>query len=384
MVMAKTLSANLKKTALYERHLKASAKMVPFAGYAMPVSYPSGIIQEHQHTRKHAGLFDVSHMGQIRIEGENCAELLETLMPSDLIGLSLQQLRYSLLLNERGGILDDLIIMRTDPQAFVLIVNAACKHRDLEHLESRLGAQLRISMIPGKTLLALQGPESASVMQGLGQQTSDMGFMKIRDMNLADIPCHVSRSGYTGEDGFEISVEDEFANQLADTILHDERVIWAGLGARDSLRMEAGLNLYGQEMSESLNPLDAGAFWAISKSRRPSGERPGGFLGADPVFDALSRTQGKRLVGLVPEGRVPVRSGAKISDHEGNPIGHVTSGGYSPSLSHPICLAIIDNRHSASGHNIYATVRNRRVLMTVTTLPFVKHRYYRVPENLQK
>jgi len=371
------LATDLQKTALYDRHLTAGAKMVPFAGYEMPVSYPPGIIQEHQHTRKHAGLFDVSHMGQILVEGNHCAELLEAMMPSDLISLQPRQLRYSLLLNEQGGILDDLIVFRTDPDRFVLTVNAGCKSRDLEHLESSLGDQLNISMIPGNSLLALQGPDSASVMQVLGQPTFDMGFMQNRNMKIADMNCNVSRSGYTGEDGFEISVEDSLVDRLAETLLADERVMWAGLGARDSLRMEAGLNLHGQEMNDSLTPLDAGVLWAISKSRRPSGERPGGFVGAEAVFDALSRPQEKRLVGLVPEGRAPLRSGVELLDQADSRIGHVTSGGYSPSLLHPICLAIIDSRHSAIGTKVYASVRNRQIPATVSALPFVKHRYYR-------
>lgn len=378
------MATELQKTALYDRHLTAGAKMVPFAGYEMPVSYPTGIIREHQHTRKHAGLFDVSHMGQILVEGDRCAELLETMMPSDLIDLQLRQLRYSLLLNEQGGILDDLIVLRTDPERFVLVVNAGCKDQDLEHLKGGLGDRLDISMIPGNSLLALQGPESASVMQGLGQQTSGMGFMQNRNMNLADIACNVSRSGYTGEDGFEISVEDRFAELLAATLLADERVMWAGLGARDSLRMEAGLNLHGQEMNDSLTPLDAGVLWAISKSRRPDGKRPGGFVGAKAIFDALSGPQRKKLVGLVPEGRAPLRSGVELLDQAGNRVGHVTSGGYAPSLAHPICLAIIDSRHSAIGTTIHASVRNRLIPTTVNALPFVEHRYYRVSDRLEK
>ncbi|MCY4219228.1 MAG: glycine cleavage system aminomethyltransferase GcvT [Gammaproteobacteria bacterium] len=371
-----------KKTTLHSRHVKAGAKMIPFAGYKMPVSYPSGIIQEHQHTRKHAGLFDVSHMGNILIEGEYCAEHMESLLPTDMINLPLNHLRYSLLLNKQGGIIDDLIVIRTNPQKFILTVNAACLEKDLEHFTHHLGNQLNISKVSGKTLLALQGPESASVMHRLGQDTSDMGFMTYQKMNLADITCSVSRSGYTGEDGFEISVEDCFADQLASSLLADERVKWIGIGARDSLRMEAGLNLYGQEMNESLTPLDAGVFWTISKSRRPDGERPGGFLGFESIFDAVSKPQKKRLVGLVPEGRSLVRTGTILTDAVDTRIGYVTSGGYSASLAHPICLAIIDSEHVAIGNTIYANVRDSHRAATVCSLPFVKHRYYRVPDNL--
>ncbi len=377
------MATEQKKTALHDHHLRANAKMMPFAGHEMPVSYPLGIIQEHQHTRKHAGLFDVSHMGKILVKGESCAELLESLLPTDLINLPLDQLRYSFFLNTQGGIIDDLIAIRTNPDKFLLIVNAACVEKDFEHLTRYLGNQLDIAMVSGESLLALQGPDSASVMQGLGQHTSTIGFMTCQKMNLEDMACYVSRSGYTGEDGFEISVKDSFAEKLADKLLSDERVEWIGIGARDSLRMEAGLNLYGQEMNESLTPLDAGVFWAVSKSRRPDGERPGGFLGSEPLFDALSGPPEKKLVGLVPEGRPPIRSETELMDSNNKKIGHVTSGGYSPSLAHPICLAIIESKHSTIGNTIYASVRERLRATTVCSLPFVKHRYYRVPESLR-
>lgn len=352
--------------------------MVPFAGYEMPVHYAPGIIREHRHTRNHAGLFDVSHMGQIRVEGENAAELLETLMPIDLASLPVGRQRYGLLLNDGGGIIDDLMVARSGPGSFVLVVNAACKSRDLGHLQDRLGDRLDVSMDTGKGLLALQGPDSAAVVERLGQSVSDMGFMHCRKMAFGSISCQASRSGYTGEDGFEISVDHALAGKLADLILEDERVMWIGLGARDSLRLEAGLNLYGHEMSETTTPVEAGLLWAISRSRRPGGDRAGGFPGSDRIFGQISQAANSILVGLVPEGRAPVREGAVIESMDGTPVGHVTSGGFSPSLEHPICLAQVDTAHSAVGTALNAIVRNRQTPAIVTALPFVEHRYCRL------
>ncbi|MXZ81104.1 MAG: glycine cleavage system aminomethyltransferase GcvT [Gammaproteobacteria bacterium] len=372
------MTSDLEKTALHDRHLASGARMVPFAGYEMPVHYAPGIIREHRHTRHHAGLFDVSHMGQIRVDGKNAAELLETLMPIDLVNLPGGRQRYGLLLNDGGGIIDDLMAARFGPESFVLVVNAACKSRDLAHLQDRLGDQLDISMDTGKSLLALQGPDSAAVMERLGQRVSDMGFMHCRNMAFEGISCRVSRSGYTGEDGFEISVDHALAGKLADLVFEDERVMWIGLGARDSLRLEAGLNLYGHEMSETTTPVEAGLLWAISRSRRPGGDRGGGFPGSGRIFEQISQAAKSALVGLVPKGRAPVRNGTVIENVDGTPVGHVTSGGFSPSLEHPICLAQIDTAHSAAGTALNAIVRNRRIPATVTALPFVEHRYYRL------
>lgn len=355
--------------------------MIPFAGCEMPVHYPSGIVKEHQHTRNHAGLFDVSHMGQIRVEGNQSAELLETLMPADLLDLAVGRLRYALLLNDQGGIIDDLMVTRLATDSFMLVANAACQERDLEHLQDNLGHQVDIEMIDDKSILALQGPDSMSILESLGQNVSDMDFLESRNMNLANIPCQTSRSGYTGEDGFEFSVDHRFAIQLAERILNDERAKLAGLGARDTLRLEAGLRLYGQDMTESTTPLECGLLWTIAKSRRPNGRRSGGFLGAPRIFAQMSKPPSKKLVGLIPASRAPVRKGAYLKNTEGQPIGVVTSGGFSPSLNHPICLAQVDADHATVGKTIRAEVRDREVPATVTTLPFVEHRYYRARNN---
>jgi aminomethyltransferase len=368
---------SLSRTALYPLHVEAGTKIVPFAGYEMPVQYPAGIIKEHLHTRQKAGLFDVSHMGQISITGENAARLLESLVPVDIINLKPGRQRYALFLHDNGGVMDDLMIARISENEFSLVVNAACKENDFSHLKAKLGNQLDINMATDRSLLALQGPKSATVMQRLGHDLSDMGFMDIRTIDIKGNHCSMTRSGYTGEDGFEISMNNDNASELANLLLEDEDVEWVGLGARDSLRLEAGLCLYGHDMNEQTTPLEANLLWAISKARRPAGERSGGFPGDHVVMPQIPRNVDSLLVGLKPEGRAPIREGAIIEDPDGKEIGSVTSGGYSPSLGHPICIGYVNIDSSKQETPLNAVVRDKRLPVTVTNLPFVPRNYYR-------
>jgi aminomethyltransferase len=364
-------------TALYDLHIAAGGKMVPFAGYEMPVNYSNGIIKEHLHTRENAGLFDVSHMGQIHVRGENAAALLETLMPIDVIDLASGKQRYGLLLNDQGGVIDDLMVARLTETEFVLVVNAACKDNDFKHLSNKLGDKLDLELDQDSSLLALQGPSAGAVMEQLGQELSGMAFMDYRELDIAGISCKVSRSGYTGEDGFEISMPSDRAVDLAQAILAHDSVMWVGLGARDSLRLEAGLSLYGHEITESTTPVEASLSWAISKVRRSGGDREGGFPGADVILPQIPRSVTRRIVGLMPEGRAPIRDGAIIEDKQGDAIGIVTSGGFSPSLGQPICVGYVDIEHSSEHTPLNAVVRDRRLPISVCRLPFVERRYYR-------
>ena len=372
---------NLQRTALFDLHQQAGAKIVPFAGYEMPVNYADGIIKEHIHTREKAGLFDVSHMGQIRVSGANAAPLLETLMPVDIVSLQLGQQKYGLLLNAQGGIIDDLMVARIGENEFMLVVNAACKTNDFNYLNNQLGSRLELEMMPHKSLLALQGPAAAQVMQRLGQDLSDMGFMSVRKLQVKGIACWFSRSGYTGEDGFEISVDDSHAVEIAETLLADDEVKWVGLGARDSLRLEAGLCLYGHDITARTTPIEGNLLWAVSKARRRGGERAGGFPGEDIVLSQIPKQVSKLLVGLSPQGRAPIREGAVIEDIQGTEIGRqigaVTSGGFSPSLGKPICMGYVDIEHSAENNVLNAVVRDKRLPINVSKLPFVARNYYR-------
>ena len=300
----------LQRTALFGRQVSAGARMVPFAGYEMPVNFADGIIQEHLHTRSQAGLFDVSHMGLIRVAGPDAAGWLETLMPVDILDLPCGKQRYGLLLNDRGGVIDDLMITRHAPEQFTLVVNAARKADDLAHLDHRLGSALQVELADNTCMLALQGPDSGRILKDLGQPVDGMFFMDCRDMTLEGIPCTVSRAGYTGEDGFEIIVNEADAGALADRLTCHPSVRWCGLGARDSLRLEAGLCLYGHELSDATTPVEAGLLWAVSHVRRADGERAGGFPGADTILDQIPDRISRRLTGLRPDGRAPVREGS--------------------------------------------------------------------------
>ncbi len=387
----------MQRTPLHALHLQHGAKLAPFAGYEMPIQYPDGILAEHRHTRQLAGLFDVSHMGQITLSAdparaEEVARALESLIPSDLLALPRGRQKYGLLTNARGGIIDDLMIQRSPESGlesergsdhFVLVVNAACKHGDFDHLRRHLGDAFPMELREDRALLALQGPAAAAVMADFGNDLAELKFMAVRELVIDGVPCAVSRSGYTGEDGVEISLAADRAEALARQLLSHPSVKFAGLGARDSLRLEAGLCLYGQDIDAETTPVEAGLNWAISPARRAGGERAGGFPGADiilPQMAQMPQTQNnitRRRVGLLPEGRAPVRRGAALLDAAHNPAGAVTSGGFSPSLGHPVSMGYVPPQHASPGAALHAQVRGKLLPVTVTELPFVATRFYR-------
>ncbi len=371
-------STDLKQTALHDLHLEAGAKMVPFAGYAMPVQYPMGIVKEHQHTRRSAGLFDVSHMGQLRLRGEGAAAAMETLVPVDIVDLPAMKQRYALFTNEQGGIEDDLMVTHAGDHLFV-VVNAACKGKDIAHMQSRIGDSCEIEILDDRALLALQGPEAGAVMARLASDTADMVFMTAAEISIDGIDCFVTRSGYTGEDGFEISVANDEAERLARTLLAQVEVEWVGLGARDSLRLEAGLCLYGHDLDEHTTPVEASLLWALSKSRRADGERPGGYPGAEVIMKQMAEGVSRKRVGLKPEGRMPVREGAKIFDDDGHEVGVVTSGGFGPTVEGPVAMGYVRTHLAKPETRLHALVRGKQLPITVVKLPFVPQRYYRGP-----
>jgi len=368
----------LKQTALHELHVEAGAKMVPFAGYEMPVQYPPGIVKEHQHTRRSVSLFDVSHMGQLRLVGEGAAAALETLVPVDIVDLPEMKQRYALFTNERGGIEDDLMVTHAGDHLFV-VVNAACKDKDVAHLRTNIGGDCEIEQLEDHALLALQGPEAGAVMARLAPPTAEMLFMTAAEINIDGIDCFITRSGYTGEDGFEISVANDDAEQLARTLLAQVEVEWAGLGARDSLRLEAGLCLYGHDLDENTSPVEASLLWALSKSRRADGERPGGYPGAGVIMKQIAEGVTRKRVGLKPEGRMPVREGAKLFDDEGFEVGVVTSGGFGPTVEGPVAMGYVRSALAKPDTRLFAAVRGKQLPVTVVKLPFVPQRYYRGP-----
>lgn len=368
----------LAKTPLHALHIELGARMVPFAGYDMPVQYPLGVMKEHLHTREAAGLFDVSHMGQILLRGENAARALETLVPVDIIDLPVGLQRYAMFTDADGGILDDLMVANLGDDTLYLVVNAACKDQDLAHLKQHIGEQCQIeSLFEERALLALQGPKAVEVLARLAPEVSKMTFMQVARVRLLGSECIVSRSGYTGEDGFEISVAVDQAEALARSLLAEVEVEAIGLGARDSLRLEAGLCLYGHDMSTSTTPIEAGLLWAISKVRRADGERAGNFPGAERIFAQQREGVPSKRVGLLPQERVPVREGAEIVDAGGNVIGQVSSGGFGPSLGAPVAMGYVKASHMAIDSEVWAVVRGKRVPMKVAKTPFVPQRYYR-------
>ena len=367
---------DLKQTRFYDYHLAAGGKMVPFAGYLMPVQYRDGIMQEHLHCRDNAGLFDVSHMGQVVVQGQGAAQALERLVPVDLEALAVNQQTYATFTTESGGIADDLIITRWAQDSFFLVVNAACKAQDLAHLRHHL-ADLEVNALEDRQLLALQGLRAKEVIAALAPEVNNLTFMQGCHASLNGMACYITRSGYTGEDGFEISVSAADATAVADLLLAFPFVSWIGLGARDSLRLEAGLCLYGHDMDAQTSPVEASIAWSISPSRRSGGVKAGGFLGADTILDQLANGVAKKRVGFLVDGRAPVREGADIVDQQGAVIGQITSGGFGPSVQAPIAMGYVPTELSAVGTQLQAMVRGKARPITVAKLPLVEQRYFR-------
>ena len=370
--------ATLLHTPLHALHTELGARMVPFAGYSLPVQYPEGLIAEHRHTREADSLFDVSHMGQIQLAGPEAAAALETLMPVDVIGLGLDKQRYGLLLNEAAGIMDDLMLANRGDHLF-LIVNGACKVADIAHLQESIGARCKITPLPERGLLALQGPKAVNALQRLVPGIEKLVFMTGADFTWNGAGLYITRSGYTGEDGFEISVPGEQAEAFARALLAEPEVKPAGLGARNSLRLEAGLCLYGNDLDQFTTPVEAGLNWAIQKVRRTGGEREGGFPGADFLraqLDGKLPVERKR-VGLIAKERIPVREQVKLENMDGQTVGEVTSGLLGPTIGQPIAMAYVKPDYAALGTELFAMVRGKPVPMTVSATPFVPTRYYR-------
>jgi len=381
----------LRQTPLHALHLELGARMVPFAGYDMPVQYPSGVMAEHHHTRTGAGLFDVSHMGQLRLLGPDAAAALESLMPVDVIDLPVGKQRYGLLLNDAGGILDDLMFVNRDYQhngdVFV-IVNGACKVADLAHIEARIGSRCEVIACPELALLALQGPQAVTVMQRLAPGIEKLLFMsggRFSVMSQAQgthqqIDIFATRSGYTGEDGFELSVHEKKADALARLLLAQPEVKPIGLGARNSLRLEAGLCLYGNDLDTTTTPVEAGLTWAIQKVRRSGGARAGGFPGADIVLAQLAGGDSapkRKRVGLKALERIPVREHSLLQDTAGHPVGEVSSGLLGPTINEPVAMAYVLTGCAGPGTRLNALVRGKLVPMEVVAMPFVPTRYHR-------
>ena len=369
--------SEIRTTPLHQMHINAGAKMVPFAGYEMPVSYPLGIKKEHTQTREKAGLFDVSHMGQIKITGAEAMSALESLVPVDIIDLPVMKSRYALFTNSNGGVSDDLMVTNLGDNCLFLVVNAACKDSDLEHLNQSIGLSCKVELCQNLALLALQGPKAVEVLGEIAPSVTDMTFMTAKHLTIKDIDCFVTRSGYTGEDGFEISMPSSDAEKFASLILSSDEVEWVGLGARDSLRLEAGLSLYGHELDDNHSPVESSLNWALSKVRRTGGQREGGYLGDNIVLSHLSDGPKARIVGILPEGKMPVRDGALIENEDGVQVGEVTSGGFGPTLNKPIAIARLKIKYTMNQSKLFAVVRGKRIAVEVVNLPFVKHNYYR-------
>ncbi|WPG40026.1 glycine cleavage system aminomethyltransferase GcvT [Variovorax sp. EBFNA2] len=381
--------AQLLKTPLYDLHVELGARMVPFAGYSMPVQYPAGLMAEHKHTRDAAGLFDISHMGQLRLVGPDAAAAFETLMPVDVVDLPAGKQRYGLLLNDEGGILDDLMFFNEGHGSLFVIVNGACKVADIAHIQQKIGARCEVQPLPDHALLALQGPQAAATLARLSPGIERFVFMTGGAVQIGGIPAFVTRSGYTGEDGFEISVAGKDADALARLLLAQPEVKPVGLGARNSLRLEAGLCLYGNDIDTTTTPVEASLNWAIQKVRRAGGAREGGFPGAAKVLAQLAavasgaaghtdhETLTRKRVGLVALERIPVRDGTLLQSLEGQDIGTVTSGLLGPTADRCVAMGYVAAAFAEPGTRVQAIVRGKPVPMEVSTMPFVPTRYYR-------
>ncbi len=368
----------LLKTPLHALHLELGARMVPFAGYEMPVQYPAGLMAEHRHTRAAAGLFDVSHMGQFRLVGPDAGAAFESLMPVDVVDLPVGKQRYGLLLTDEGGIIDDLMFTRREGDLFV-IVNGACKAGDIAHIQARIGARCQVLPLTGHGLLALQGPQAATALTRLLHVVDKLVFMTGASFTWEGAALFITRSGYTGEDGFEISVPGDRAEALARALLAQPEVAPIGLGARNSLRLEAGLCLYGNDIDTTTTPVEAALNWAIQKVRRTGGARAGGFPGAAKVLGQLdgSVPVARKRVGLKALERVPVREHTELQNAAGQRVGEVSSGLLGPSIDLPVALAYVDSALASPGTRVNALVRGKAVPMEVSALPFVPNRYYR-------
>lgn len=378
-----TDTADLKTTPLHALHISLGARMVPFAGYDMPVQYPAGVLKEHLQTRASAGLFDVSHMGQVIVRAksgnnEDAALALESLVPVDVLAVKPGRQRYALFTNATGGILDDLMIVNMGDH-FYVVVNAACKEADLAHMQANLSAACDVTAHFDRGLLALQGPKAETALARLAPEVAAMKFMDARAVRLLGADCIVSRTGYSGEDGYEISVPAEKATELAEALLAMEEVAPIGLGARDSLRLEAGLCLYGNDIDTATTPVEAALEWAMQKARRTGGAREGGFPGADVILAQLDGGASRRRVGLKTDGKAPVRGHAKLfADAEGKTlIGEVTSGGFGPSVEGPVAMGYLPTAYADIGTLVYAEVRGKFLPMTVAALPFITPTYKR-------
>jgi aminomethyltransferase len=377
------LTPRLKRTPLHALHMAGGGKMVPFAGYDMPVQFGTGVLREHLHTRERAGLFDVSHMGQIALRPksgkvEDAALALERLVPQDIVAVAPGRQRYAQFTNAAGGILDDLMVANFGDHLY-LVVNAACKAEDEAHLRAGLSDDCVIEPLGDRALIALQGPKAESVLAALCPDAPAMRFMDCGPRRVDGIDCFVSRSGYTGEDGFEISVPAEQAEALAKTLMANGDVLPIGLGARDSMRLEAGLCLYGHDIDTTTTPVEGALQWSIQKSRRHGGARAGGFAGADKILDQLENGAPRRRVGLRPEGRAPVREGAALfaDASSSEQIGAVTSGGFGPSINAPIAMGYLPSAQAASGGLVFAELRGQRLPLRVAAMPFVPNTYKR-------
>jgi len=375
-------TAALKKTPLHALHLSLGARMVPFAGYDMPVQYPAGVMKEHLQTRQAAGVFDVSHMGQVIVKAksgkyEDAALALESLVPVDILGLAEGRQRYGFFTDDNGGILDDLMITHLDDHLFV-VVNAACKEEDVAHMQKHIGDRCDITVLD-RALIALQGPRAVDVLAELWADVAAMKFMDVRHCRLHDVSCLVSRSGYSGEDGFEISIPADKAEDVTKRLLEHPDVEAIGLGARDSLRLEAGLCLYGNDIDTTTTPVEAALEWGMQKARKTGGVRAGGFPGAGRILSELDNGATRRRVGLKPDGKAPVRGHAKLyADAEGKTeLGEVTSGGFGPSVEGPVAMGYVPLSHAAAGTVIFAEVRGKYLPVTVSALPFITPTYKR-------
>jgi aminomethyltransferase len=382
-MLARDDQSTLKRTPLHALHVARGGKMVPFAGYDMPVQYQTGVLREHLHTRTGAGLFDVSHMGQIELRPksgrvEDAALALERLVPQDVLAVAPGRQRYAQFTNDAGGILDDLMVANFGSHLF-LVVNAACKAEDEAHLRAHLSDTCEIEPLADRALIALQGPKAESVLSKFCADVKAMRFMDAGPHRVNGIGCFVSRSGYTGEDGFEISVPAQRAESLATALLADSDVLPIGLGARDSLRLEAGLCLYGHDIDTSTTPVEGALDWSIQKSRRNGGARAGGFAGAQKILAQFETGAPRRRVGLKPEGRAPVREGTPLfaDATSSEQIGAVTSGGFSPSLNAPVAMGYLPSPHATMGGRVFAELRGQRLPLQISPMPFVPNNYKR-------